>query len=402
MVSSSEQELHRHNLRLSQLEYQLQHVSLASQPRCLGVVLGNACNLNCIHCYQSKSGANLLRPVEIGKRLRAEFRALYPYLSTLRVQGGEVFALAGFDELLEDLQATVGRPILSVSTNGTLIDEAWAERIVRLPFQHITVSIDGATPETYARLRRGGRLETVLAGVRRIQRWKENLRSELPHLDSFFVVMRSNFREIPRYLELMREHGIIDVSLQTLEINQENSTRRPELERDEAIADPAEVAELHHILQQTLALERPRFRMIRASGLRSLFQQQGLDPAFLMEETTGLYPDSDGLAGGAVPFELCPNPWTTLFVVENGDVHVCFLSEAIGNLHQAPLSSLWNCPRAQAKRSQLIAGQYLASTCSERFCSWREGRRPAAPLACTGELRSEMECLKKRRRYCWT
>jgi MoaA/NifB/PqqE/SkfB family radical SAM enzyme len=242
----------------------------------------------------------------------------------------------------------------------------------------------------------------VLAGIRRIQSWKERLGSALPNLDSFFVVMRSNFREIPRYLELMREHGITDVSLQTLEINQNNSERRPELERDEAIADPAEVAELHGILREAFAMERPRFRMIRASGLRSLFEPQGLDPAFLMEETTGLYPDSDGLTVGSVPFDLCPNPWTTLFVVENGDVHVCFLSEAIGNLHQSPLASLWNCPQAQAKRSQLIAGQYLASTCSERFCSWREGRRPAAPLASTRELRSEIKRLKKRAGGPWS
>jgi MoaA/NifB/PqqE/SkfB family radical SAM enzyme len=347
---SSEAEVHRDNLRLSQLEYQLQHIRLWSQPRCLGLVLGNACNLHCPHCYQPKNGDNLLRPAGIGKELRREFLGLYPYLSTLRVQGGEVFALAGFDELLEDLEATVSRPILSVSTNGTLIDEKWAERIVRLPFSNLTVSVDGATPGTFARLRGGGQLDAVLANLRRIQRWKEKLGSELPYLDSFFVVMRSNFREIPQYLQLMREHGIGDVGFQTLEINRENALRTPDLERDEAIADPAEAAELLKVLREALLRERPHFRMIRASGLRSLFEQHGLDPAFLREETAGLYPDSDGLAGGpadesvAVPFDLCPNPWTTLFVVENGDVHLCFLSEAIGNLYEAPLASLWNCP----------------------------------------------------------
>ena len=398
-ASSSEQEVHRDNLRLSQLEYQLQHIRLWSQPRCLGLVLGNACNLNCIHCYQAKNGDNLLRPAGIGKELRREFLGFYPYLSTLRVQGGEVFALAGFGELLEDLEATVSRPILSVSTNGTLIDEGWAERIVRLPFSNLTVSIDGATPGTFARLRGGGQLDVVLANLRRIQRWKEKLGSALPYLDSFFVVMRSNFREIPRYLQLMREHGIGDVSLQTLEINRENALRTPDLERDEAIAGPAEAEELHRVLREALPRERPHFRMIRASGLRSLFEQHGLDAACLREESASLYPDSDGLAGGSTgeagpaPFDLCPNPWTTLFVAENGDVHLCFLSEAIGNLYEAPLASLWNCPRALAKRSQMIAGRYLASACSPRYCSWREGM-PAAGPADTRELLSQIKQLK--------
>ena len=111
-----------------------------------------------------------------------------------------------------------------------------------------------------------------------------------------------------------------------------------------------------------------------------------------MEEANGLYPDSEGLAAGPagessdVPFDLCPNPWTTLFVVENGDVHLCFLSEAIGNLYAAPLASLWNSPRALAKRSQMIAGRYLASGCAPQYCSWREGGRPANGLANTREL----------------
>src|ERR1039457_7676504 len=58
---------HRENLRLSQLEYQQRHVYLYSRPRCLGLVLGNACNIDCLHCYQSKSGENLLHPPEIGE-----------------------------------------------------------------------------------------------------------------------------------------------------------------------------------------------------------------------------------------------------------------------------------------------------------------------------------------------
>src|ERR1035438_9155760 len=32
--------------------------------RLLKEVLGNACNIDCLHCYQSKSGENLLHPPE--------------------------------------------------------------------------------------------------------------------------------------------------------------------------------------------------------------------------------------------------------------------------------------------------------------------------------------------------
>jgi MoaA/NifB/PqqE/SkfB family radical SAM enzyme len=189
--------------------------------------------------------------------------AFYPYVSTLRIQGGEVFAMRGFRELVDDVTLLVRRPVLSISTNGTLIDGEWAERLVRTPFSNVTVSIDGGTRATYNRLRKGADLDQVLCNIDRVRRWKTKLQSEVPYLDSFFVVMRSNFREIPQYLELMHRHGMTDVAFQTMELSPENSARVPTLEADEAIADRAEVEELNAILQESLRRFRTSFRMIR-------------------------------------------------------------------------------------------------------------------------------------------
>jgi MoaA/NifB/PqqE/SkfB family radical SAM enzyme len=407
-----EDRVYSDNLQLSRIEYLRQQIYLRSMPRNLSLVLGNGCNIDCTHCYQPKNGDNLLKPAGIARELRREFASLYPFLATLRVQGGEAFAYAGFGELVEDVAAAVRRPILSVSTNGTLIDERWAERIVRMPFRTVTISIDGATEATYARLRRGAQLRAVLANIQRIQRWKQQLASEMPYLDSFFVVMRSNFREIPEYLELMLRNGIADVSLQVVLINQHNTSREPTLERDEVIADEAEVRELYALLQDLLPRARQRFRMIRTTGMTSIFEAHGLDARFLAEECQGLYPDSDDVveaakaspaAEAAAPecegpgVALCPNPWTTLFVAENGDVHLCFLSAPVGNLYEAPLVSIWNCQQAMAKRSAMLSGRYRAAGCDPVQCSWREGKKPALPASAEmSALRDETKQLTDR------
>jgi len=389
--------LYEDNLRLSQLEYDAQHIYLESRPRCLGLVLGNACNIDCPHCYQAKNSDNLLKPAGIARELRREFMGFYPFLASLRVQGGECFAYWGFRDLIDDVAATVRRPILSASTNGTLIDDEWAERIVRLPFLTLTVSLDGATPDTYARMRRGADLYRVLENVGRVRGWKEKLGSSLPHLDSFYVVMRSNFREIPQYLELARAHGFLEVSLQTAEINANNLSRDPSLDARETITDPGEVCELHGLLREALPEARRHFHGIRTSGLTSLFEAHGLDTSFLREESEGLYPNGEDLvAGPPAATPLCPNPWTTLFVVENGDVHLCFLAEPVGNLYEAPLAAIWNSPAALAKRSDMIAGRYLRSGCSKRWCSWREGKPAAAPEPALPALREEMSRLAER------
>jgi hypothetical protein len=200
--------------------------------------------------------------------------------------------------------------------------------------------------------------------------------------------MRSNFREIPDFLEIASECGITSVCFQTVEINHENSARFPMLATDELIRVRGEALELHGILGDMVARNKGRFQF-RFSGLTDLFAEHGLDSSILNEVEDGLYPDSDDLkerGTDAPAFELCPNPWTTLFVVENGDVHLCFLAQPVGNLYETPLSEIWNSPAALMKRSRMIAGRYRESGCSQQWCSWREGSRQPLPKSSDREM----------------
>jgi MoaA/NifB/PqqE/SkfB family radical SAM enzyme len=392
--------LHQANAELSEVEYSLRRLYLHSMPRYLTIVISDRCNIDCPHCYQGKTGDNLLADSEINPVLRREFSALYPYLSTLRLQGGEVFAIRGFRELVEDVASATDRPLISISTNGTLIDQAWAERIVRIPFQSVTVSFDGGTQKTFEKLRRGARFPKVIENITRLQELKKSIGSSYPNLNAFFVLMRSNYREIPEFLALMRNLGIYEVAFTTMQTDARNLTREPGLV-NEVIKDPKEVHELYSILQQAMAEQRPHFRQMLWNGLHSLFEQHGLDPRFLDEENTALYPDHGSKPQETPALEndgkikLCPNPWSLMFVVENGDVLLCFLADPVGNLYESPLVKIWNSPRAIAKRSEMIDGRYLASGCSKLWCDWRDGKTCTMP---TTQSRRELLDVFKRMR----
>ncbi|NWG13258.1 MAG: radical SAM protein [Acidobacteria bacterium] len=405
-----DEQLYRSNFELNCLEFALRRIHLMSMPRYLSVVIGNRCNINCPYCYQAKTGESLLEPKELGEHLRRELAAFYPFLSTLRVQGGEVFLIPGFEDLVAEVSSFVRRPILSISTNGSLIDDAWAEKIVGIPFQGVTVSIDGATPETYARLRRGASLETVLANVRRVQDLKVRCRSALPELDFFFLVMRSNFREMPAFLRLAEDHGIQRVSFQILLVDRRNLSRDPGLVGEVDFA-PDEVREMYELFRSVIENQGKKFKSINVSGVHSLFNAHGLETGFLQEDRFSVYPDNEGYgrevpgqpSGGALAiaaaegiaeqtarppavtagFQPCPNTWTLLYITETGDVHVCFMAPPIGNLFESPLVSLWNCSGAMAARSNIVNGSYEAAGCSKLWCTWREGRKGSQVLGAT-------------------
>jgi MoaA/NifB/PqqE/SkfB family radical SAM enzyme len=290
--------------------------------------------------------------------------------------------LPGFEEFIDEAAEMTGRPIISISTNGTLINNRWAEKIVDIPFQEVTVSIDGATAATYEYLRRGARLDDVLANVDRIQNIKSRRNSAFPSINFFYVVVRSNYREIPQFLQLARAHGVSHVCFQTALVDHRNLSRDPTL-AGEAAFGKDEIRELYEIIRVAIREQRSSSGNIGVSGMHQLFQSCNLGTAFLEEDKFSIYPGR--VVPGVEPtddsdeIELCPNPWTTVFVSEGGDVHLCFGSLPVGNIYETPLVRIWNCQKAIAARSEMLRGRYFPAGCSRDWCSWREGKRSKSP-----------------------
>src|SRR5262249_13216016 len=59
-----------------------------------------------------------------------------------------------------------------LSTNGTFLDEELSEKLLASPLQHITLSFDGASKETFEYYRKGARFEKVRDNFVRFCRMK--------------------------------------------------------------------------------------------------------------------------------------------------------------------------------------------------------------------------------------
>lgn len=112
------------------------------------------CNMNCRMCYIHQSLQEIhqsdrkLRSVSEWLSLATEIREAGTLF--LLLTGGEPFMYEGFRELFGELQQ-MGF-ILSVNTNGTMIDEKTADWLAGHSPQRINITLYGASNETYARL----------------------------------------------------------------------------------------------------------------------------------------------------------------------------------------------------------------------------------------------------------
>ncbi|MDX1910310.1 MAG: radical SAM/SPASM domain-containing protein [Saprospiraceae bacterium] len=104
------------------------------------------------------------------------------------------------------------------STNGHFLDDENARRTVESGLDQLIVSVDGATQETYEQYRIGGRLETVLQGVRRVVEWKKKLKSRYPQIILQMLVVRPNEHQINDLRRIARESGADELRLKSAQV----------------------------------------------------------------------------------------------------------------------------------------------------------------------------------------
>jgi MoaA/NifB/PqqE/SkfB family radical SAM enzyme len=138
-----------------------------------------------------------------------------PRLEELHLQGlGEPMMHPRF----ADMVCYAARKGIRVTTNSnlTLLNAKRAERCVTSGLDCIHISIDGATSETYERIRVRARLARVLRNVEMLLEARARLGSQRPLLRLVMVAMRQNLHELPEIVKLAHRYGMESVFVQHL------------------------------------------------------------------------------------------------------------------------------------------------------------------------------------------
>jgi MoaA/NifB/PqqE/SkfB family radical SAM enzyme len=175
------------------------------------------CNLRCRMCpieFRKDGpphGPPAFMKFEDFARLIDEF----PHLEELHLQGlGEPMMHPRFFDMIAYAVRRGAR--VTTNSNMTLLNPERAERCVTSGLGVLHVSIDGATPETYERIRVRSRLDKVLRNLRLLLDARRRLGSTRPHLHLVMVVMRQNLHELPELVRLAHDWEMEEVWVQHL------------------------------------------------------------------------------------------------------------------------------------------------------------------------------------------
>jgi len=321
------------NKAQNDLELAQERAVLDSKPQRLVFETTNRCNLRCAMCGQSHRDF-------VGRDLQPDiFAGTEPFWDTAHDA-----SLFGWGEPLMnkhlgdyfDLLAPRG-PRIFVLTNAMLLNDAMIERFLAGGLSYLNFSVDGARAETYNRIRKGAKFETVIANIAKVVAAKRRLGVSHPYMRMVFVGMRSNVEEFPDFVDLAASLGMDEAKM--VHMIAYGREMVPEIlfdhkELTNAVLDEAE-------------------RRAKAHGIRLTIPDR-----FDLSGQAALEPE-------AALHKKCPRPWEELFVQSDGKVRLCMLSKDImGDLNVEGVEAIWNNEKFQRVRSTINTPRAM-STCAK-------------------------------------
>jgi len=314
----------------------------------------NACNLRCTMCFFNDPSVYMRKRSDMSVEVfRSIASQIFPFTNRLSLSLSTEALLNKDFCKLASIALDIRVPKIYISTNATLLTEEISEKMIRMGFHAMNISLDAATKATFEKVRKGARFETVIDNIERLNHLKERHGSEYPRLSYSFVLMKSNIHELPDFIRLAGRLKASDIHLMHMARFNMNKEVEESLFDDKAKCNRmlaksrllADELEINLIDPGDFPLDRELgdCKQVRISA-RSRSAKQRFD-----------------LSLNDYDFErnCCPFPWRFVGINPYGEVVPCgwwFSEKPMGKIHTHSFEEIWKGDRYMALRKKLVSG----------------------------------------------
>lgn len=183
------------NFLFIRLQLFLRSSYVLGRPYFLVIESTNICNLSCPLCPTGQK----LKGRSKGKMSLGNFKKIIDELGdclySIRLENwGEPLLN---EEIFEMITYAKRRKISTAfNTNLLFLDEQKAKELILSGLDHIKISLDGATPESYAKYRIGGDFNKVINNIKLLVKMRKILNKSNPFIEIQFIIMKHNEYEL--------------------------------------------------------------------------------------------------------------------------------------------------------------------------------------------------------------
>lgn len=314
------------------------------------------CNLKCKHCYSSSVEQAVPDELTTEEALRLVDDLSRWGIGLLIIDGGEPLCR---EDLLDIVRYASSKGIrTTIGSNGTLIDDAMARKMVDVGVMAIAISVDGMDAATHDSFRGvDGAFEQTLRGI-------EVCRNVGLPFQLNMVVRKDNLSQLKDMLRLA-----IDLGANAAEVFDLVAAGRAKDECNELVLS---LEERKSAMEQLAEAQEDYPVVIRVPGCPMyplILQEKNIKPRHFPAEMLRRIPYyGRGCAAGM--------PMGYVMVLSNGKVNPCMLLQVnLGNIREQSIMSIWeNSPiLIKLRQRDLLKGE--CGVCNYKLtCSGCRGR----------------------------
>lgn len=294
----------------------------------------NRCNLKCRTCPQYWGMDEASADVTVSQVER--ILGLFPGVRRVVLHGiGEPLLNRDLPAIVALVKARGAYALFN--TNGLLLRGRTAEAIAASGLDELRVSIDAASPETYAEVRGANGFDRIVRNLGAFSEVKRRLHSASPQVSLWITGMKTNVGELPALVQLAHDLQVREVYLQRLVYSDRGMASASEALFGRSAGEALDEVRRASALADELGV------VLRGSG----------------EATSNTVID-----GPLQTYRQCRRPWTLMYVTANGNVLPCCIAPftgvpygdlVLGNIFNETPELIWNGPRYRAWRSSMMS-----------------------------------------------
>ena len=243
------------------------------------------------------------------------------------------------------------------NSNGIVLTPKKGQALIDSGLDEYRLSMDGASRQTYARVRGVDAFEKIWRNVRAFIAMQKEQNVGKPAVSLWFTAMRENLHELPELIELAAENGVPEVYLQRL------------VYFEQGLAHSRQ-ALFRRSTPEELDIVRRAEQMCKERGIRFNAAGSATPLESLMRDF------------GERPWSGCRRPYTLTYITSSGNVLSCcfapfghrsakeyYEERVLGNIFQEPIEAIWHGPRYEAFR-RAFESEHPARHCSQCGLNW--------------------------------
>ncbi len=243
------------------------------------------------------------------------------------------------------------------NSNGIVLTPKKGQALIDSGLDEYRLSMDGASRQTYARVRGVDAFEKIWRNVRAFIAMQKEQNVGKPAVSLWFTAMRENLHELPELIELAAENGVPEVYLQRL------------VYFEQGLAHSRQ-ALFRRSTPEELDIVRRAEQMCKERGIRFNAAGSATPVESLMRDF------------GERPWSGCRRPYTLTYITSSGNVLSCcfapfghrsakeyYEERVLGNIFQEPIEAIWHGPRYEAFR-RAFESEHPARHCSQCGLNW--------------------------------